>query len=110
VIRSWTRNTIKRVRAEEVDLTRRKRPKIIATVSQRRCGVPIYEFVCRKCGREFEELVYGSDDGVECPECGASSVERKMSTFAFKSGGKMKTAGSAGCSSCHSSSCSSCKH
>ncbi len=72
--------------------------------------MPIYEFRCRKCEDEFEELVFGSDGDVACPKCGATAVERKMSSFAFKSGEKFSSSGGSGCSSCHSSSCSSCKH
>ena len=73
--------------------------------------MPIYEFKCRKCGSEFEELVFGSSEDVACPKCESSSIERLMSAFAFKSGGKLTpSSGSSGCSSCHSSSCTSCKH
>jgi putative FmdB family regulatory protein len=72
--------------------------------------MPIYEFRCRKCEDEFEELVFGADEEVACPKCGATAVERKMSAFAFKSGEKFSSSGGSGCASCHSSSCSSCKH
>ncbi len=46
--------------------------------------VPIYEFACQSCGHRFEELV-GSHVGVDatevtCPECGASKIERLVST------------------------------
>jgi putative FmdB family regulatory protein len=45
--------------------------------------VPLYEYACRECGHEFEELV-GSHVGVDetsvtCPECGAKAPERLMS-------------------------------
>jgi len=73
--------------------------------------MPIYEFKCKKCGSEFEELVFGSAEGVACPKCESTEVERLMSAFAFKSGGKFTpSSGSSWCGSCHSSSCSSCKH
>ena len=74
--------------------------------------MPIYEFTCKKCGEEFEELVSsGGGDVVECPKCSATAVERRMSAFAFKSGGKFTpSSGGSGCSSCSSSSCSSCGH
>jgi len=72
--------------------------------------MPIYEYRCERCETEFEELVFGADEEVVCPKCGTSSVERKMSAFAFKSGGKFVASGDSGCASCHSSSCSSCKH
>jgi len=42
----------------------------------------IYEYVCKKCGCEFEELVNGSDDtAVICKSCGGIT-EKKMSRFA----------------------------
>jgi len=50
--------------------------------------MPMYEFTCQKCKKEFEELVFGSADDVECPKCGSTKVKRKMSAFAFKSGAK----------------------
>ena len=42
--------------------------------------MPIYEFSCKECGTEFEELI-GPHVGltaeqVSCPECGASGAER----------------------------------
>jgi len=72
--------------------------------------VPIYEFKCRKCGSEFEELVFGSAEGVACPECASAEVERLMSAFAFKSGDKFVSSGDSSCTGCHATSCSSCKH
>jgi putative FmdB family regulatory protein len=73
--------------------------------------VPIYEFKCKECGSEFEELVFGSAEGVACPKCESSAVERLMSAFAFKSGEKfVPSGGASGCTSCHASSCASCKH
>ena len=67
--------------------------------------MPIYECTCKKCGSEFEELVFGSADDVECPECKSTKVERRMSAFAFKSGGKFVAAsGGSGCTTCTTSS------
>ena len=33
--------------------------------------MPIYEYVCKKCGKEFEVLVFNKDEKPECPACGA---------------------------------------
>jgi putative FmdB family regulatory protein len=67
--------------------------------------VPIYEFKCRACGSDFEELVFGSAEGVECPKCASTDIERLMSAFAFKSGEKFVAAsGGSGCSSCQTTS------
>lgn len=52
--------------------------------------MPMYEFRCRECGEDYEELVSGStaDDDVECPTCGAEgAAERKLSAFAVSGGG-----------------------
>lgn len=42
--------------------------------------MPIYEFSCKDCGAEFEELtgphVGLTTDAVRCPECGAEGAER----------------------------------
>ena len=40
--------------------------------------MPIYEFVCSKCGEEFEDLVPMSDPSSECPSCGSKKVRRQM--------------------------------
>ena len=43
--------------------------------------MPIYEYICAKCGNEFERLVKSSSEKVNCPECSNSKVERKISVF-----------------------------
>ncbi len=70
--------------------------------------MPIYEYVCGKCGEEFEALVFGKDKPA-CPKCDGRRLRRKMSTFAHKgSDGKMVGAKGGGCSGCSSGNCSSC--
>ena len=49
--------------------------------------MPIYEYVCVKCGNEFELLVF-KNDVPECPKCGAKDPQRKMSAFGFSVGHK----------------------
>ena len=43
--------------------------------------MPIYEYACLDCGREFEELVRG-DARPLCPACGKDRLERRMSVSA----------------------------
>lgn len=43
--------------------------------------MPVYEFTCRECATEFEELVR-SDERVACPSCSSKRVEKRFSTFA----------------------------
>ncbi|MFH0812937.1 MAG: zinc ribbon domain-containing protein [Pseudomonadota bacterium] len=72
--------------------------------------MPIYEFQCLDCGKEFEELILGSNVQVSCKHCQSSKVEKLMSAVSFKSSGKFtSSAGSPGCSSCSGTSCSTCK-
>ncbi len=73
--------------------------------------MPMYEFLCPRCGHEFEDLVRNAREKVECPSCGHGKVERLLSRVAFSVGGKFTaSAGSSDCSSCSSSpsSCSGC--
>ncbi len=41
--------------------------------------VPLYEYVCQKCQKQFEELVFG-EQKVVCPACQSPKVERILST------------------------------
>ena len=74
--------------------------------------MPMYEFTCQKCESDFEELVFSSDEEVECPSCKSTSVQRKISTFAFKSSGRFVAASGSSCSGCSPgpSGCSGCSH
>jgi len=70
--------------------------------------MPIYEYVCDQCEHEFERLVLNPSEKFGCPKCKGKKVNRKMSTFAFSSGGKFTSTASSSCGSCSSSSCSGC--
>jgi putative FmdB family regulatory protein len=43
--------------------------------------MPIYEYACLDCGREFEALVR-SHTVPECPHCHSIQLEKKLSVFA----------------------------
>ena len=45
--------------------------------------MPIYEYLCEKCGNMFEELTLSMNDkdSVKCPKCGAKG-NRQVSGFA----------------------------
>jgi putative FmdB family regulatory protein len=47
--------------------------------------MPIYEYGCRGCGRDFEVLVQGSQKP-SCPDCGGKRLDKKLSVFAVTSG------------------------
>lgn len=71
--------------------------------------MPVYEYICKKCGEEFEELVRSSSEKIACPKCSSPKVSKKMSVFAHKSGEKFRSSSaSSGCSSCSSGTCSTC--
>jgi putative FmdB family regulatory protein len=44
--------------------------------------MPIYEYQCASCGREFETLVRGSSPAPECPACNGTDLRKKLSAFA----------------------------
>lgn len=75
----------------------------------------MYEYVCEKCGRKFEELVFG-DDIPRCPECGAKETRKMMSCCARHKGAKAgddygaSPAGGGGCCGCSGGNCGSCGH
>ena len=56
--------------------------------------MPIYEYYCKSCDKEFETLVFRSSDPVVCPTCSAEDVQRVLSVFGFKSGGDKGAASS----------------
>jgi putative FmdB family regulatory protein len=70
--------------------------------------MPIYEYKCDDCGKDFEELVFGPG-AVKCPACGSGKTAKKMSAFGM-SGVEKPFAGDSSCSkpSCSSKKCSSC--
>ena len=47
--------------------------------------MPIYEYRCTECGRNFELLILKASQPIACPSCGTTSVERLLSTFAATS-------------------------
>ncbi|HIE10604.1 MAG TPA: zinc ribbon domain-containing protein [Kiritimatiellae bacterium] len=69
--------------------------------------MPLFEFTCRKCGRNFELLLRLPGPKPRCPECGSSRVERQFSGFFWRASGSDGGAGSP-CSGCRATSCSSC--
>jgi putative FmdB family regulatory protein len=72
--------------------------------------MPIYEYICEKCGNEFEMLVFKEDEAA-CCACGAKDPKKKMSSFGFSVGYKFKASSKgsgSSCAGCSSSNCSNC--
>lgn len=50
--------------------------------------MPIREYVCQACGNKLERLQRLSDDPLtDCPECGESALEKKISAVGFRLSG-----------------------
>ncbi|MBM3325954.1 MAG: zinc ribbon domain-containing protein [Calditrichaeota bacterium] len=75
--------------------------------------MPIYDFICRNCGKQFEQLTpYNwQSAGVTCPLCGSVELDKAVSLVgAFQSGGKIQSlsGSAAACSHCSTGTCSTC--
>ncbi len=73
--------------------------------------MPIYEFLCEKCGLKFEKIQCKSDKVPCCERCGAQA-RRLVSICGFTSAGGGKSSAKIGgsCSGCSSHNCGSCSH
>src|SRR5256885_17021707 len=49
--------------------------------------MPIYEYRCRACDKDFEKYVSGATTKVACPACASGDITRKLSVFGLKSDG-----------------------
>jgi putative FmdB family regulatory protein len=75
--------------------------------------MPIYEYVCLDCKKEYEILrsFNESDQPLDCDECGSENVKRKLSLAIAHSGGSTVSGmggGGGGCSSCAGGNCGTC--
>lgn len=62
--------------------------------------MPIFEYLCKECHREFETLVQG-DGQVACPFCESEDLERKFSAFAVLANSAMpRCEGEGPCAAC----------
>ncbi|MBT8342643.1 MAG: zinc ribbon domain-containing protein [Desulfatitalea sp.] len=76
--------------------------------------MPIYEYKCEKCGKEFEQLVFGGECPA-CPGCESDQVCRLMSCCGFVSKNATgattsSSAGASSCGGCAATSCAGCGH
>ncbi len=75
--------------------------------------MPIYEYQCSACGKEFEYLVLKSSEVPDCPACQSQKVTKLMSASTFFSKSKSgltesSSAAASSCSGCAATSCTSC--
>ncbi|MDX9786568.1 MAG: zinc ribbon domain-containing protein [Desulfobacterales bacterium] len=76
--------------------------------------MPIYEYHCEACNRDFECLVFSGETPC-CPKCKGEDVHRLMSACGFmsKSGSGetvSRSAGASACGGCSATNCGSCGH
>jgi putative FmdB family regulatory protein len=65
--------------------------------------MPIYEYTCQECDKEFEKFVRSmtSNTEIRCPQCGSAHVKKGWSAFATSGsngGGAAAAAAAAACS------------
>jgi len=77
--------------------------------------MPIYEYVCEACRREFSLLrpMSEADAPAACEGCGRTRIKRKLSVFSARTGEGQAVPGTDGgssCSGCAGGSCDSCGH
>lgn len=77
--------------------------------------MPIYEFYCQDCQKEFEEFFHSSSQkkDIICAKCGSSKVRKKVSLFGVAgkgsdSAGEFGPSSGGGCGSCATHNCGSC--
>lgn len=75
--------------------------------------MPLFEFKCKVCHRNFEELIRNEADfqALKCPHCSSKDVEKLLSPFGFSCGSSIVTSvssGSSACSTCTARSCDTC--
>jgi putative FmdB family regulatory protein len=61
--------------------------------------MPLFEYLCRDCGRHFEELVSGGR-APSCPGCASARVDKQLSVFATGNGRREREAPAGGCGRC----------
>ncbi|MFC1813359.1 zinc ribbon domain-containing protein [Thermodesulfobacteriota bacterium] len=74
--------------------------------------MPIYEYQCCDCGKDFEFLVLGSEQP-DCPSCASKNISKQMSACTFYSKGShgktvSSSASAPSCTGCAATSCTSC--
>ena len=61
--------------------------------------MPLYEFQCKGCGHEFEDLVLGSAKPA-CPSCNGGQLERLLSVFSVNAAANEPVPAAGACGSC----------
>ncbi|HSW44784.1 MAG TPA: zinc ribbon domain-containing protein [Phycisphaerae bacterium] len=61
--------------------------------------MPIYEYQCLTCGKDFEQFTHAMQDpaNLACTHCGSTQVERQLSVFAAR---QSEVEGRSSCGGC----------
>lgn len=77
--------------------------------------MPIYEYQCNRCDKEFEDIVSNAQDTPPCPSCGSADTRKLMSCACRSRNGDggydgtgYSSGGGGGCAGCSGGSCASC--
>ncbi|MBQ9407670.1 MAG: zinc ribbon domain-containing protein [Desulfovibrio sp.] len=79
--------------------------------------MPIYEYSCKNCGQDFEELIF-DDMTPACPHCGSTDTHKLVSCCARyqrnvsgnDSASTSSGASTGGCAGCSGGHCATCGH
>lgn len=63
--------------------------------------MPIFEYLCKDCGRTSEKIVPRYDSPADCIHCNSENIEKQLSVFAV-AGPSKDSAMDAGCGRCGS--------
>jgi putative FmdB family regulatory protein len=69
--------------------------------------MPIFEYHCMKCDRDFEVLVLGEQE-VSCPDCKGTKIRKLLSAFSHKRNSQFSSSQGSSCSTCSATTCSTC--
>lgn len=62
--------------------------------------MPLFEYQCQSCSKEFELLVRGSETP-KCPSCRSTELQKRLSVFAAHAGGSSRAMNAPGpCGAC----------
>jgi len=71
--------------------------------------MPIFEYLCKDCGRPFEKIVPRYDAQADCIHCNSVNVEKQLSVFAVAGSSTDSAADfAAGCGRCGAAEPGSC--
>ena len=59
--------------------------------------MPIFEYVCHRCGASFEKLVMSRNAAVSCPTCESSDVAKQFSAFSTSTAAGFSGSMGSGC-------------